>query len=200
MSESFRQASAMAFNAASACSWICDMFGMTPSSVVSAAPTTATWFLRMCLTPCRAEQGQGDRLVELFEFNLEVHVKFERFRRLRTIDDIAHHSRTFFQFDHGDGIRRRETRDRTVMDHVAVKLRLAARLEHADLARGAGRAERSRREIDMGAGVAALQAQFAHSRAVPEMLGFRRWFWSCARGLGHVGNPSLSRPPSARLF
>jgi hypothetical protein len=38
----FKPASAMAFNAASACNWICDTFGITPSSVVSAAPTTAT--------------------------------------------------------------------------------------------------------------------------------------------------------------
>src|SRR3974390_3082615 len=32
-------ASAIAFSAASACNWICDMSGMTPSRVVSAAPT-----------------------------------------------------------------------------------------------------------------------------------------------------------------
>jgi hypothetical protein len=42
MSDIFKPASAMAFNAASACNWICETFGMTPSSVVSAAPTTAT--------------------------------------------------------------------------------------------------------------------------------------------------------------
>ena len=38
----FSPASAIAFSAASACNWSCDMFGITPSSVVSAAPTTAT--------------------------------------------------------------------------------------------------------------------------------------------------------------
>ena len=51
MSDSFSPASAMALSAASACNWICDMLGMTPSSVVSAAPTTATAFLRMVLSP-----------------------------------------------------------------------------------------------------------------------------------------------------
>jgi hypothetical protein len=34
-------ASAIALSAASACNWICDMSGMTPSFVVSAAPTMA---------------------------------------------------------------------------------------------------------------------------------------------------------------
>jgi hypothetical protein len=42
--------------------------------------------------------------------------------------------------------------------------------EHADVARGAGRAEGPRREIHLAAGVAALQAQLARSRAIPEML------------------------------
>jgi hypothetical protein len=35
----FRPASAIALNAASVCNWICDMSGMTPSRMVSAAPT-----------------------------------------------------------------------------------------------------------------------------------------------------------------
>src|SRR4051794_20066477 len=74
-----------------------------------------------------------------------------------------------------------------MVDDVAVERALAARLEHADLARGAGGAERARRKIDIGAGVAALQAQLAGLCAIPEMLGFRRGFWFRARGLGHVG-------------
>src|SRR6266481_759404 len=150
MSDSFSPASAIAFSAASACSWICDMFGMTPSSVVSAAPTMATWFLRMSLALRRTEQGKGDLVVELFERDLEAHVEFERFRRLRTIDDVAHHPRAFFQFHHGNRVRRREAgRGRPMVDDVAVERRLPAGFEHADLARGAGRAERSRREIDI---------------------------------------------------
>src|ERR1700732_1092410 len=153
----------MAFNAASAWSWICETFGITPSSVVSAAPTTATWFLRMCSTLRRTEHGEGDVVVELFERDLQLHIEFERLRRLRAIDNIAHHVWAFFKLHHGDGVRRREAGDRTVMDHIAVEFCLAAGLEHADLARAAGRAEGTRREIDMGAGVAALQPQLVRS-------------------------------------
>src|SRR3984893_11659115 len=104
----------------------------------------------------------------------------------RTIDDVAHHPRTFGEFHHGDGVRRHEAGYRAVMDDVAVEFRLAAGLEHADLAAAAGRAERARREIDVGARVAALQAQLAYLRAIPEMLGFRCRFRSRARWLGHV--------------
>src|ERR1700748_3931432 len=90
MSESFVPASAIACSAASACSWICETLGMTPSSVVSAAPTTATWFLRIALPFRRTEQGKGDLVVELLELDLDLHVEFERFRRLRTVADIGH--------------------------------------------------------------------------------------------------------------
>src|SRR5438445_4945543 len=102
MSDSFKPASAMAFSAASACNWICDMLGITPSSVVSAAPTTATWFRRMTLPLRRTEQRKGDGVIELFERDFEFHVEFERLRRLRAIDDVAHHPRTFVEFDHGN--------------------------------------------------------------------------------------------------
>src|SRR3954463_14404139 len=106
ISESFSPASAMALSAASAWSWICDMFGMTPSSVVSAAPTTATAFLRMSLALHWAKQGKGDLVVELFERDFQLHVEFERLRRLRAVDDVAHHARALVQFDHGDRIGR----------------------------------------------------------------------------------------------
>src|ERR1700722_18549657 len=152
MSDSFRPASAMALSAASACNWICETLGMTPSSVVSAAPTTATWFLRMILALRRTEQRKGDGVVELLERHFQLHVEFQRLRRLRTTDDIAHHARTFIELHHSDGVRRREARHRAVMDHIAIEFCLAAGLEHADLARGAGRAKRPRREIDVGAG------------------------------------------------
>src|SRR3979490_2214933 len=141
MSDSFNPASAMAFSAASACNWICETLGITPSSVVSAAPTTATWFLRMILALRRTEQGKGDLVVELFERDFQLHVEFERLRRLRTIDDVAHHARAFVQLHHGDGVRRGEARHRAVMDDVAVEFCLAAGFEYADLARGTGRAE-----------------------------------------------------------
>src|SRR4029078_4121397 len=94
MSDSFSPASAMALSAASACSWICDMFGMTPSSVVSAAPTTATWVLGMSLALRRTEQGEGDFVVELLEGHLQSHVELQRFGRLRAVDDVAHHAWT----------------------------------------------------------------------------------------------------------
>src|SRR5579872_680504 len=145
------------------------MLGMTPSSVVSAAPTTATWFLRMILPLRRTEQGKGDGVVELFELDLKLHVELERFGSLRTIDDVGHHSRALVEFDHRDRIGRGEARRRAMMDDIAVELALAACLENGDLARGAVGTEGPRRKIDLLAGVAALQAQLALSRAIPEM-------------------------------
>src|SRR5437868_10661208 len=101
------------------------MFGMTPSSVVSAAPTTATWFLRMTLPLRRTELGKGDLVVEFFERDFELHVEHERLGRLRAIKDVAHHARALVEFDDGDGIRRREAGGgRAVVDHVAVELGL----------------------------------------------------------------------------
>src|ERR1700740_59005 len=148
MSESVSPASLMAFSAASACSWICDMFGMTPSSVVSAAPTTATWFLRMALPLCRTEQRKGDLVVELFEFDLDVHIQHERLRRLWAVDDVGHHPRAFVELDDGNGVGGREAgRGGAMVDDIAVELALAARLENRDLARGAGGTERPRRKI-----------------------------------------------------
>src|SRR4029078_3856734 len=120
MSDSFSPASAMALSAASACSWICDTFGMIPSSVVSAAPTPATGFLRMTLALRRTEQRKGDLVVEFFKGAFELHVEFERLRRLVAIDDVAHHARTFVEFDDGDRVRRGEAgRGRAMVDDVA---------------------------------------------------------------------------------
>src|ERR1700753_3406760 len=134
MSDSFNPASAIAFSAASACNWIGAILGMTPSSVGSAAPTTATWFLRIALSLRRTEQGKGDLVVKLFEFDLDFHVEFERLRRLRAIDDVAHHARSFVEFDNGDGVGWCEAgRSRAMIDDVAVELALPARLEQADL-------------------------------------------------------------------
>src|SRR5262249_29170012 len=119
MSESFSPAFAIAFSAASACNWICDTFGITPSSVVSAAPTIATWFLRMILPLGRTKQGKGDLVVESFELDLDPHVEFERLRSLRAVDDIGHHSRTFVELHNGNRIGRTEPRGGPVMDDVA---------------------------------------------------------------------------------
>src|SRR6476646_10365706 len=121
MSDNFNPASASAFSAASACSWICETLGMTPSSVVSAAPTTATWFLRIVLSLRRAEQGKGDLVVERLELDLDLHIEFERFRRLWAVDDVGHHPRALVELDDGDGIGRREAgRCRAVIDDIAV--------------------------------------------------------------------------------
>src|SRR5438045_2591329 len=99
----------------------------------------------MCLAPRRTEQGKGDLVVEFFERDFELHVEFERLRRLRTIDDVAHHPRAFLQFHHRDRVRRRETGGSGPMvDDVAVKHRLAAGLEDADLARSTGRTKWAR--------------------------------------------------------
>src|SRR6516164_3674008 len=187
MSDSLSPASAIAFNAASAWSWICDMLGMTPSSVVSAAPTMAIWFLRIASILRRAEQGKSDVLVELLELDLDLHVELKCLWRLRAIDDVGHHPRAFVELDHSDRIGRGEAGGGAVMDDVAVELALAARLEARDRARGAARAERAWREIDMRAGITALQAQLARFCAVPEMLGFGRRLRFRARRLGHVG-------------
>src|SRR5215813_8250680 len=139
MSDNLNPASAIAFSAASACSWICDTLGMTPSSVVSAAPTTATWFLRIVLSLRRTEQGKGDLVVELLELDLDLHVELERFRRLRAVDDIGHHSRALVEFDDGDRVGRCEARrGGAVVDDVTIQPALAACLECADLARAAG--------------------------------------------------------------
>src|SRR5204863_3209123 len=37
----------------------------------------------------RTEHGEGDLVVERLEGDLELHVEFERLRRLRAVDDIA---------------------------------------------------------------------------------------------------------------
>src|ERR1051326_6042695 len=98
---------------------------MTPSSVVSAAPTTATWFLRIVLPLRRTEQGKGDLVVELFELDLDLHVELERFRHLPTVDDIGHQPRTLVELDDGNGVGRREAgRGRAVIDDVAIELAL----------------------------------------------------------------------------
>src|SRR6478672_5846856 len=103
MLESFSPASLMALRAASACSWICDRPGMTPRSVVSAAPTTATDLRFMgCLASLRLsrlEEGQRDLLALLLERHLQRHVQHQSLGRLRAAHDVGHHARAFLQLD-----------------------------------------------------------------------------------------------------
>src|SRR5712692_4010579 len=201
MSEGLSPQSFSALSAASAWSPICDRPGMRPISVVSAAPTMAIDFGFIGLSLRRAEQREGDFVVDLLEGDLERHVEDQRLGGLRALDDVAHHARAFIELDHGDRVWRGEARDRPVMDHIAVEPALAARLEHADLARRAMRAERARREIGLLAGIAALQAQFARARPLPEMHRLGRRVWKRALSVGHplllpdCTTQSLTRAP-----
>src|SRR6185436_8879501 len=100
MSFGFRPHSAIAFSAASACSWICDTSGITPSFVVSAAPTTATVLWSIGSAFRRTEEGQRDGVVLFCEHHLQRHVELQCLRCLRAIDDIAHHPWTFSELHH----------------------------------------------------------------------------------------------------
>src|SRR5436190_292374 len=189
MSDGLKPASLRVLRAASACSWICDMPGMTPRSVVSAAPTTATDLGFMgCLVSLggsRPEEGQGDLVGLLLEGDLEGHVENQGVGRLRTADDVGHHARALIQLDDSNGVGRCEARRRAMVDDVAEQLGLAARLDHRDLARGAFRAEWPRRKVGVAAVVAALQPQLASLCALPEMLGLRRRCRHGSCSLGH---------------
>src|SRR5215472_10732016 len=145
MSFGFRPQSAIALSAASACSWICDMSGMTPSFVVSAAPTTATVLCGIASAFRRTEECKRDVVVLPGEHDLERHVELQRLGGLRALNDVGHHARAFRQLHHGDRIGRLEARHLAVMNHVAVEDRASGSGEYADLARRAFRAERSRR-------------------------------------------------------
>src|SRR5689334_3429521 len=160
MSFGFRPQSAIAFSAASACNWICDMSGMTPSFVVSAAPTTATVLCGIGSAFRRTEEGQGDRIVLLREHHFKRHVELQCFRRLWTFDNVGHHARAFGELHHGDRVGGLETGHLAVMDDIGVQDRFAGCGEYGDLARAAFWAERPRWEVNMTAVVAALQAQF----------------------------------------
>src|SRR4051794_25556244 len=95
MSFGFSPQSFIALIAASACRPICDKLVMTPNSVVSAAPTTATVLCGMILPLRRTEQWQGDRVVLRLEHHLQLHVELQGLGCLRAIDDVGHHARAF---------------------------------------------------------------------------------------------------------
>ena len=171
----FSPASAIALSAASAWSWICERLGIRPSSVVSAAPTTAIDFRFMSGT-CRFEEGEGDLVGLFFEHHFQGHVELQGLGRLRAFDDVGHHARPFGEFHDRDRIGRREARRGPMVDDVAVEYRAAAGLEDRHLARGAFGTERPRRKICVAAFVAALQTQFAGGGSFPKMDGLRRRF------------------------
>src|SRR5262244_2959392 len=102
MSAGLSPASAIALRAASACNWICDISGMTPSRVVSAAPTMAIEFGFIGSPRRRAEEGQGDLVVELLKGDLDRHVELQGLGVLRTSGDVGHHPRALLELDDGD--------------------------------------------------------------------------------------------------
>src|ERR1700757_5388516 len=102
MSVGLSPASAIALSAASACSWICDISGMTPRLVVSAAPTMAIDFGFIGSPPRRAEEGEGDLVVELLEGNLDRHVELQCLWGLRAAGDVGHHARPLVELDNRD--------------------------------------------------------------------------------------------------
>src|SRR5579862_7691379 len=188
--------SRIALSAASAWRPICDKLVMRPNSVVSAAPTMAIDFGFMLSAFRRLafrgpEQGERYLVVDLLESYFELHVELEGLGGLRALDDVRHHPQPLVEFNNRDRVGRREARHRPVMDHVAVEPAPAGRLEHADLARRAMRAERPRREIGLAAGVATLQPQFARARAFPEMHGLGRRLRPRALSLRHGEIPQV---------
>src|ERR1700733_13597773 len=80
--------SSIAFSAASACRPICDKSGMTPSFVVSAAPTTVTAFLRFSLPCRRTKQRRRNGIVLFRERHFQRHVHLQRLGRLFAFDDV----------------------------------------------------------------------------------------------------------------
>src|SRR5689334_24871356 len=110
-------ASAIALSAALACNWICDMSGMTPSLVVSAAPTMAIDFGFIGSPPGRTEEGEGDFVVELLEGDLDRHVELQCLGGLQATHNVGHHARPLVELDDGDRIGRCEARHRAVVDY-----------------------------------------------------------------------------------
>src|SRR6516162_220722 len=124
------------------------MSGILPIFVVSAAPTTATDFLFMVCASRGFEERQRDRVALPGETDAQGHVEDERFGRLRAIDDVRHHARTFGKRDDGDRIRLvAHVGAWAVVDDVGIKDGLAARGIAFDGAAAAARTEGARREV-----------------------------------------------------
>ena len=192
MSCGLSPASCSALSAASACRPISERCGITPSSVVSAAPTMATDPVRLHQRASFAglEERQRDLVAQRRERDLERHVELQRLGRLRAVDDVGHHARPLVQLDHGDRVGRREARRRPVVDDVAVEARPAAGVEDLDLARAALRAERARREVGLRRRRRSAAGAARPPRAVPEVPRLRRRLraWALGIGRGHVSS------------
>src|SRR6266571_3393600 len=114
MSEGVSPQSWSALSAASAWRPICERPGMRPISVVSAAPTMAIDFGFMRLSLRRAEEREGDLVVDLLEGDFELHVELQGLGGLRALDDVAHQARALVELDDRDRVRRGKARHRPV--------------------------------------------------------------------------------------
>src|SRR5580692_1600255 len=136
------------------------MFGMTPSCVVSAAPTTAA-LDRFMSRLRRFKERKSDLLILLGKSDIERHVEPESFWRLCAAGYIRHHSGALLELHYGNRVGGLETRDRSLRNDVAVKRCPAARGECLDLCVGALRTEGTRRKIHVGAMHTSLESQFS---------------------------------------
>src|SRR5258707_531377 len=148
------------------------MFGMMPSCVVSAAPTTAA-LDRFMSRLRRFKERKGDLLVLLGKSDLKRHVETESFRRLCAASNVGHHSGAFLELHDGNRVGSLESRDRSLRNDVAVKRCPAARGEFLDLRAGALGTEWTRREIRVGTMDTSLESQLSLSRAFPEVGSLR---------------------------
>src|SRR6202008_2869873 len=158
------------------------MFGMTPSCVVSAAPTTAA-LDRFMSRFRRFKERKSDLVVLLGKSELERHVETESFWRLCAASNVCHHSGAFLELHYGNRVGSLESRDRSLRNDVAVKGCPAARGKCLDLRTGALGTEGTRREIHVGAMDASLESQLSLSRAFPEVGSLRRGHWKRSRRL-----------------
>src|ERR1700756_15480 len=152
------------------------MFGMTPSCVVSAAPTTAAPD-RFMSHLRRFKERKSDLLVLLGKSDFEQHVETESFWRLCAAGNVCHHSGAFLELHYGNRVGSLESRDRSLRNNVAVKRRPAAGGECLDLRAGTLGTEGSRREIRVGATDTPLESQLPLPRAFPEVSSFRCGDW-----------------------
>ena len=100
------------------------------------------------------------------------------FGRLFDLDNITHHTRAFFQLDHGDGVGAVNPVRWPVVDDVAVEPALARWLKNSDGACRALGAKGARWEIIVLAAIALEPLTSAGT--VPEGLSFR-----CRLGSGY---------------
>src|SRR5260370_42285214 len=111
------------------------MFGITPSCVVSAAPTTAA-LDRFMSRLRRFEERKSDLLVLLGKSYLKRHVETESFRRLCAAGNVCHHSGAFLDLHYGNRVWSLESRHRLLRNNVAGKRCPAARGDCLDLRAG----------------------------------------------------------------